>query len=44
MALLACCNRGSTLSSGLEAAVDDYGVTAILAMVAADQQFLEFTW
>jgi hypothetical protein len=44
MALLARCNRGNTLSCGLGAAVDDYGVTAILAMLAADEQFLEFTW
>ncbi len=41
--MVQCCH-GKPLASGMEAAVDEYGLTAILAMIAADEQFLQFTW
>lgn len=43
IALVQCCS-GKRLHSGMEAAVNEYGITAMLAMVAADEQFLQFTW
>ena len=43
MALLKHC-ASMKLTDTLELAADDYGKAAILAMVAADEQFLEFTW